>query len=180
MHAALSTGTIEAFTAPTQDGAERTGATEQTVSDVLSGRVAVRPATETRARAAIAEPGYVPHFDARSLAACSSTTLGLIVPTVSTACHADVVEEAEDVLDAPSATTCWYAPHAGRMTRPAKSVWADQPLGRHPRPAPPSSAARPRPDGRARWSPGSPPRVLRTAPGVGSYDGHPQWELPMK
>ncbi|WP_328942102.1 hypothetical protein OG259_10920 [Streptomyces sp. NBC_00250] len=128
MHATLSTGTIETFTAPTLDGAERTGATEQTVSDVLSGRVAVRPATETRARARPrrTRPRPPASSDARSPPAVAHA-LGLIVPTVSPACHADVVEEAEDVLDAPSAT-----------------------------------------------------RVLRTAPGVGSYEGHPQWELPMK
>lgn len=83
-----------------QDVAERAGVTKQTVSNVLSGRVAVRPATEARVRAAIAELGYVPNLVARSLATGSTRTVGLFVPTVSTAFYAEVVEEAEDVLDA--------------------------------------------------------------------------------
>ncbi|MDV9190309.1 LacI family DNA-binding transcriptional regulator [Streptomyces sp. SR27] len=83
-----------------QDVAERAGVTKQTVSNVLSGRVAVRPGTEARVRAAIAELGYVPNLVARSLATGSTRTVGLFVPTVSTAFYAEVVEEAEDVLDA--------------------------------------------------------------------------------
>ncbi|MEV5969634.1 LacI family DNA-binding transcriptional regulator [Streptomyces sp. NPDC051921] len=82
-----------------QDVAERAGVTKQTVSNVLSGRVAVRPATEARVRAAIAELGYVPNLVARSLATGSTRTVGLFVPTVSTPFYADVVEQAEDALE---------------------------------------------------------------------------------
>ncbi|MFJ7960285.1 LacI family DNA-binding transcriptional regulator [Streptomyces sp. NPDC096319] len=83
-----------------QDVAERAGVTKQTVSNVISGRVPVRPATEARVRAAIADLGYVPNLVARSLATGSTRAVGLIVPTVSTAFYAEVVEEVEDVLDA--------------------------------------------------------------------------------
>ncbi|MET7757766.1 LacI family DNA-binding transcriptional regulator [Streptomyces sp. NPDC005389] len=83
-----------------QDVAERAGVTKQTVSNVLTGRVAVRPATEARVRSAITELGYVPNLVARSLATGSTRAVGLFVPTVTTAFYAEVVEEAEDVLDA--------------------------------------------------------------------------------
>ncbi|MFF4174179.1 LacI family DNA-binding transcriptional regulator [Streptomyces sp. NPDC001744] len=82
-----------------RDVAERAGVTKQTVSNVLSGRVAVRPVTEARVRAAIAELGYVPNLVARSLATGSTRTVGLFVPTVSTAFYAELVEEVEDVLE---------------------------------------------------------------------------------
>ncbi|MEU3609640.1 LacI family DNA-binding transcriptional regulator [Streptomyces sp. NPDC035033] len=82
-----------------QDVAERAGVTKQTVSNVVTGRVAVRPATEARVRAAIAELGYVPNLVARSLATGSSRTVGLFVPTVSAPFYADVVEEVEDALE---------------------------------------------------------------------------------
>ncbi|MFJ7069908.1 LacI family DNA-binding transcriptional regulator [Streptomyces sp. NPDC101115] len=82
-----------------QDVAERAGVTKQTVSNVVTGRVAVRPATEARVRAAIAELGYVPNLVARSLATGSTRTVGLLVPTVSAPFYADVVEEVEDALE---------------------------------------------------------------------------------
>ncbi|MFJ3901643.1 LacI family DNA-binding transcriptional regulator [Streptomyces sp. NPDC090025] len=79
--------------------AERAGVTKQTVSNVVTGRVAVRPATEARVRAAIDELGYVPNLVARSLATGSTRTVGLFVPTVSAPFYAEVVEEVEDALD---------------------------------------------------------------------------------
>ncbi|MFE6229187.1 LacI family DNA-binding transcriptional regulator [Streptomyces sp. NPDC057854] len=82
-----------------QDVAERAGVTKQTVSNVVTGRVAVRPATEARVRAAIAELGYVPNLVARSLATGSSRTVGLFVPTVSAPFYAGLVEEVEDALE---------------------------------------------------------------------------------
>ncbi|MFE9426507.1 LacI family DNA-binding transcriptional regulator [Kitasatospora sp. NPDC006697] len=83
-----------------QDVAERAGVTKQTVSNVLSGRVAVRPATAARVRAAIDELGYTPNLVARSLATGSTRTVGLFVPTVVGSFYAELIEEAEDVLDA--------------------------------------------------------------------------------
>ncbi|WP_406405014.1 LacI family transcriptional regulator [Streptomyces sp. NBC_00879] len=83
-----------------QDVAQRAGVTKQTVSNVITGRVAVRPATAARVRDAIDELGYVPNLVARSLATGSTRTVGLFVPTVATAFYADVVEEVEDALEA--------------------------------------------------------------------------------
>ncbi|MDH2394123.1 LacI family DNA-binding transcriptional regulator [Streptomyces sp. HNM0663] len=82
-----------------QDVAKRAGVTKQTVSNVLSGRVPVRPITAARVREAIAELGYVPNLVARSLATGSSRTVGMFVPTVSTAFYAGLVERVEDVLE---------------------------------------------------------------------------------
>ncbi|WP_017236453.1 LacI family DNA-binding transcriptional regulator [Streptomyces sp. SS] len=82
-----------------QDVAERAGVTKQTVSNVISGRVAVRPSTEARVRAAIDELGYLPNLVARSLATGNTRTVGLFVPTVVTAFYADLVEAVEDVLE---------------------------------------------------------------------------------
>ncbi|MER5639067.1 LacI family DNA-binding transcriptional regulator [Kitasatospora sp. NPDC002227] len=82
-----------------QDVAERAGVTKQTVSNVLSGRVPVRPTTAARVRAAISELGYTPNLVARSLATGSTRTVGLFVPTVTGTFYAEVVEAVEDVLE---------------------------------------------------------------------------------
>ncbi|RKT09354.1 LacI family transcriptional regulator [Streptomyces sp. 1114.5] len=82
-----------------QDVARRAGVTKQTVSNVISGRVAVRPATAARVRAAIDELGYTPNLVARSLATGSTRTVGLFVPTVAGAFYSAVVEAVEDVLE---------------------------------------------------------------------------------
>ncbi|MFE0459452.1 LacI family DNA-binding transcriptional regulator [Kitasatospora sp. NPDC058965] len=83
-----------------QDVAERAGVTKQTVSNVIRSRGAVSPATADRVRAAIAELGYTPNLVARSLATGATRMVGLFVPTVTGAFYSDIVEEAEDVLDA--------------------------------------------------------------------------------
>jgi LacI family transcriptional regulator len=83
-----------------QDVAERAGVTKQTVSNVISGRVAVRPATAARVRAAIEELDYTPNLVARSLATGSTMTVGLLVPTVVGSFYAELIEEVEDVLEA--------------------------------------------------------------------------------
>lgn len=82
-----------------QDVAERAGVTKQTVSNVVTGRVRVRPETEARVRAAIAELGYTPNLVARSLATGTTMTVGLFVPTVASSFYSAVVEEAENVLE---------------------------------------------------------------------------------
>ncbi|WP_246378180.1 LacI family DNA-binding transcriptional regulator [Nonomuraea soli] len=79
--------------------AERAGVTKQTVSNVVTGRVRVSPATAAKVRAAIAELGYTPNIVARSLATGTTMTVGLLVPTVTSAFYATVVEEAENVLE---------------------------------------------------------------------------------
>ncbi|MFE2012213.1 LacI family DNA-binding transcriptional regulator [Streptomyces sp. NPDC059491] len=82
-----------------QDVARRAGVTKQTVSNVVTGRVGVRPQTAARVRAAIDELGYVPNLVARSLATGTTRTVGLFVPTVGTAFYAELVEEVEDALE---------------------------------------------------------------------------------
>lgn len=82
-----------------QDVARRAGVTKQTVSNVVTGRVRVRPETEQRVRAAIAELGYTPNLVARSLTTGTTTTVGLFVPTVVGSFYAELVEEVEDALD---------------------------------------------------------------------------------
>jgi len=82
-----------------QEVADRAGVTKMTVSNVVSGRTRVRPETEARVRAAIAELGYTPNLLARSLATGSTMTIGLFVPIVSSWFYSDIVEEVEDVLE---------------------------------------------------------------------------------
>jgi LacI family transcriptional regulator len=79
--------------------AARAGVTKQTVSNVVTGRVSVRPQTEARVRAAIAELGYTPNLVARSLATGTTMTVGLFVPTVASSFYSEVVEEVENVLE---------------------------------------------------------------------------------
>lgn len=81
-----------------QDVAAHAGVTKQTVSNVVTGRVPVRPATAARVRAAIKELGYVPNLVARSLATGRTGTVGLFIPTAGATFYADIIEEAEDVL----------------------------------------------------------------------------------
>jgi DNA-binding LacI/PurR family transcriptional regulator len=78
--------------------AARAGVTKQTVSNVVTGKVAVRPATAARVRAAITELGYQPNLVARSLATGTTMTVGLFVPTVVNPFYSEVVEEVENVL----------------------------------------------------------------------------------
>ncbi|NUR28198.1 MAG: LacI family DNA-binding transcriptional regulator, partial [Catenulispora sp.] len=81
-----------------RDVAERAGVTKQTVSNVVTGRVPVSPDTAARVRAAIADLGYTPNLVARSLATGTTNSVGLFVPTVTSAFYSAVVEEVEDVL----------------------------------------------------------------------------------
>ncbi|WP_211240969.1 LacI family DNA-binding transcriptional regulator [Hamadaea tsunoensis] len=79
--------------------AERAGVTKQTVSNVVTGRVRVRPETEAKVRAAIEALGYTPNLVARSLATGATRTVGLFVPTVASSFYSEVVEEVENVLE---------------------------------------------------------------------------------
>lgn len=79
--------------------AERAGVTKQTVSNVVTGRVPVRPETAARVRSAIEELGYTPNLVARSLATGTTMTVGLFVPTVAGPFYSGIVEEVENVLE---------------------------------------------------------------------------------
>ncbi|WP_034274853.1 LacI family DNA-binding transcriptional regulator [Actinospica robiniae] len=82
-----------------RDVAERAGVSTQTVSNVVSGGARVRPATEAKVRAAIAELGYVPNLVARSLSTGSTMTVGLFVPTTDGWFYSEIISEVEDILE---------------------------------------------------------------------------------
>lgn len=81
------------------DVARRAGVTTATVSNVLTGRVVVRPETRDRVQKAIAELDYRPNLIARGLAQGKTRTLALVVPTISNPFFAEVVEEVERIAD---------------------------------------------------------------------------------
>jgi LacI family transcriptional regulator len=81
------------------DVARRAGVTTATVSNVLTGRVVVRPETRDRVQKAIAELDYRPNLIARGLAQGKTRTLALVVPAISNPSFAEVVEEVERVAD---------------------------------------------------------------------------------
>jgi LacI family transcriptional regulator len=81
------------------DVARRAGVTTATVSNVLTGRVVVKPETRERVQKAIAELDFRPNLIARGLAQGKTKTLALVVPTISNPFFAEVVEEAERVAD---------------------------------------------------------------------------------
>ena len=81
-----------------RDVAERAGVSTQTVSNVVSGGARVRPETEARVRAAIAELGYVPNLVARSLSTGSTMMVGLFVPTTDDWFYSNIIAEVEDAL----------------------------------------------------------------------------------
>ena len=75
-----------------KDVAERAGLSIATVSRALSGKGPVSPASRERARAAAAELGFVPSYQASSLASGRTRNIGLVVPTVRRWYFASVVE----------------------------------------------------------------------------------------
>jgi LacI family transcriptional regulator len=79
------------------DVARRAGVTTATVSNVLTGRVVVRPETRDRVEKAIAELDYRPNLIARGLAQGKTRTVALVVPTLANPFFAEVVEEVERI-----------------------------------------------------------------------------------
>jgi DNA-binding LacI/PurR family transcriptional regulator len=75
-----------------KDVAEMAGLSIATVSRALSGRGNVSPASRERARAAAAELGFVPSYQASSLASGRTRNIGLMVPTVRRWYFSSVVE----------------------------------------------------------------------------------------
>jgi DNA-binding LacI/PurR family transcriptional regulator len=75
-----------------KDVAERAGLSIATVSRALSGKGNVSPASRERARAAAAELGFVPSYQASSLASGRTRNIGLVVPTVRRWYFSSVVE----------------------------------------------------------------------------------------
>jgi LacI family transcriptional regulator len=81
------------------DVARRAGVTTATVSNVLTGRVVVRPETRDRVQKAIAELDFRPNLIARGLAQGKTRTLALVVPTLANPFFAEVAEEVERIAD---------------------------------------------------------------------------------
>jgi LacI family transcriptional regulator len=79
-----------------QDVAVRAGVSISTVSRVVTGSVAVEPATAERVREAIASLGYRPNLLARSFRRRVTHTIGLLVPDTSNPFFAEVARTAED------------------------------------------------------------------------------------
>ena len=87
----LPKGTLKALS-------ERSGISSATLSRVLNHPEQVRPEMRTRAQAALAEAGYVPHGAARSLASRRTRTMGAIVPTVDSALFARIVDGVQQTI----------------------------------------------------------------------------------
>ena len=75
-----------------KDVAERAGLSIATVSRALSGKGNVSAASRERARSAAAELGFVPSYQASSLASGRTRNVGLVVPTVHRWYFSSVVE----------------------------------------------------------------------------------------
>ena len=79
-----------------QDVAARSGVSISTVSRVVTGAVAVEPATSERVREAIAALGYRPNLLARSFRRRVTHTIGLLVPDNSNPFFAELARTIED------------------------------------------------------------------------------------
>ncbi|MFP3460678.1 LacI family DNA-binding transcriptional regulator [Arthrobacter globiformis] len=75
-----------------KDVAERAGLSVATVSRALSGKGHVSPASRERAREAAVELGFVPSYQASSLASGRTRNVGVLVPTVRRWYFSSVVE----------------------------------------------------------------------------------------
>src|SRR5215210_3600602 len=95
-HAALGRRDGEERAATIQDVAVRSGVSISTVSRVVTGSVAVEPATAERVREAIADLGYRPNLLARSFRRRVTHTIGLLVPDNSNPFFAEVARTIED------------------------------------------------------------------------------------
>ena len=91
-----------------EDVAVRAGVSAGTVSNVLNRPHAVSPKTRERVLAAITELGYLPSEAARTLAAGSTRTVGLVVPDVANPFFADMARGAEEIADAHDVIVMLY------------------------------------------------------------------------
>lgn len=78
------------------DVARLANVSRQTVSRVINNKAAVRPETERRVRAAIAELDYRPNSHARSLVTNRSLVLGLVLPSISQPYYPEIARGVED------------------------------------------------------------------------------------
>lgn len=83
-----------------RDVAERADVSLGTVSRVLNGHPAVRPAMREKVEAAIRDLGYVPNPAAQSLRSSRTRTIGLIVPDLMSPMTVQLVRHVEDEVRA--------------------------------------------------------------------------------
>lgn len=75
-----------------------------TVSRCLSHPEKVRPALRSKVEAVIARLGYTPHGAARALASSRTNTIGAVIPTLSNAIFAAVIQTLQEALAAEGRT----------------------------------------------------------------------------
>ena len=87
-----------------QDVADAAGVSTATVSRCLNEPEKVVEKTRTRVMQAVQELGYAPNFNARSLAAGRSHTIGAIIPTMENAIFAEGMQAFQERLQAAGYT----------------------------------------------------------------------------
>ncbi|MFJ5694976.1 LacI family DNA-binding transcriptional regulator [Arthrobacter sp. NPDC093125] len=98
-----------------KDVAERAGLSVATVSRALSGKGNVSPASRARAQAAAADLGFVPSYQASSLASGRNYNIGLVVPTINRWYFSSVAEGVSAaLLDAGYDLTLYNVTEANR------------------------------------------------------------------
>ena len=96
LHDSTTPPLLEDWAVTIQDVAARSGVSISTVSRVVTGAVAVEPATSERVREAIAALGYRPNLLARSFRRRVTHTIGLLVPDNSNPFFAELARTIED------------------------------------------------------------------------------------
>ncbi len=92
-------------TRPTlEDVARRAGVSTATVSRCLSQPAKVRPALRRKVEEAINLLGYTPHGAARALASSRTNAIGAVIPTLSNAIFANVVQTLQREVSAAGRT----------------------------------------------------------------------------
>lgn len=87
-----------------EDVATAAGVSTATVSRCLSHPEKVRPALRSRVEEVIGRLGYTPHGAARALASSRTNTIGAVIPTLSNAIFAAVVQTLQEALAAEGRT----------------------------------------------------------------------------
>ncbi len=87
-----------------EDVATAAGVSTATVSRCLSHPEKVRPSLRSRVEEVIASLGYTPHGAARALASSRTNTIGAVIPTLSNAIFANVIQTLQNALAAEGRT----------------------------------------------------------------------------
>ncbi|GAB5469687.1 MAG: LacI family DNA-binding transcriptional regulator [Rhodospirillales bacterium] len=104
-----------------EDVARSAGVSTATVSRCLSQPDKVRPALRLGVEAAISALGYTPHGAARALASSRTNAIGAVIPTLSNAIFANVVQTLQRELSA-SGRTLLLAASDYDMAREAQQI----------------------------------------------------------